>query len=75
MLNAAQARERRRARWSIGLTLVCMPCVVWSYWRGPAPVALVASLGFMLGYIFERMRLSGSLVALLGQADPDPPPP
>ena len=59
------ARERKRAKFSIALTVLSMAFLVAVFVKGPQWVLLVFSLGFMAGYIFERVQLAQRLTLLL----------
>lgn len=57
--------ERRRMRASILGTALLIPAVLGVYLEGLEWVAVVASLGFMVGYLFERVRLHRTIADLL----------
>ena len=64
-MNAEITRERRLAKRSVVSTVLLIPCVVGLYIQGPEEVAMVASIAFMVSYIFERLRLHRTITHLL----------
>lgn len=64
-MNQELIRERKNAIRSIVLTLVLfIPLLVLAYAQGPEEVLLIASLGFVVGYLFERVRLYRTIARL-----------
>jgi hypothetical protein len=57
-------REQRRVKWAVVMTILSMPLLIALYFGRHHRILLVFALGFMLGYIVERLRLSRKLISL-----------
>jgi hypothetical protein len=69
MPNSAVTSERKRAVFSVVLTLGAIPLIILAFLQGAPVVALVFCVAFMLGYVFERIQLLRKVTALVHEVE------